>query len=85
MAKQKPPYRGTPSCVILYCPDGEWRFAIAGSNGFLDGRIDDVAADDLDEAQGRALAVVQLATGKTFHATWKESEPDWWIGELAPD
>lgn len=82
MATSKPLFRGIARIAVLYRPSGTWRFAIYGDGGIVDGRLDEVAVDALDEAQHRVLTVVEQLTGEPYVATWAQSEPGWWTGDL---
>ena len=68
---------------MLYCPKGQWRFAIYNEAGILNGFLADVPASaSPEEAQTLLLNRVQEGTGLTYVATWTQDEAQWWSATL---
>jgi hypothetical protein len=77
------PWTAPARSLVLYCPKGQWRFAIYNEAGVVDGVLSDLSATvSPDEAQAVLLNRVQEDTGLTYLATWRQDKPDWWSADL---
>lgn len=75
-------WKAPAKSLVLYCPQGQWRFAIYNEAGIIDGALDLPADVDPTEAQATLLGQVQEDTGLVYAATWHNDKPDWWSAEL---
>lgn len=71
------------SALVLYRTPQGWRYAIY-SDGVMDGRLTGVKVDDGESAAQEALIrFIETGTGKTVHAAWTSTEPNWWTAEAS--
>lgn len=83
MDGQREPWPKRARTLILYCPQGQWRYAIYNDDGIVDGSLPDLSpAVDPQDAQAALLREVEEFTGLRYTATWREDEPRWWSAEL---
>ena len=80
------PWTATAKGLVLYRTGGNWRFAIYGSAGIIDGALCDLDSDSLPAtAQARLLDAVFRMTGRTYQAKWREDKPGWWTADLSEE
>ncbi|BEL10774.1 hypothetical protein Q0Z83_089650 [Actinoplanes sichuanensis] len=80
---KKPAWKATARTLVLYNPEGQWRFAIYNDAGIIDGGIPDASAKiPPDEAQAWLLANVEEITEQRYVAAWKQNQPHWWSADL---
>jgi hypothetical protein len=77
------PWRAPARNVVLYNPSGEWRYAIYGDAGIVDGVLLGVSSNvSLEEAQAFLIDQVAKLTGLQYSATWQQDESCWWTAQL---
>ncbi|BEL05422.1 hypothetical protein Q0Z83_036130 [Actinoplanes sichuanensis] len=80
---KRPVWKATARALVLYNPEGQWRFAIYNDAGIIDGGIPDTSAKIApDEAQAWLLANVEEITEQRYVAEWKQNQPHWWSADL---
>ena len=77
------PWTAAAEALVLYRTDGQWRFAIYGSAGIIDGALADLdSGSPPATAQARLLDEVSRMTGRKYRAEWSEDRPGWWTADL---
>lgn len=85
VSESERPWKATARTLVLYNPEGRWRFAIYNDEGTIDGTLPHVPAETAaEEAQARLLARVEEITEQRHVARWKQDKPHWWSAELIP-
>lgn len=58
---RKRPWTALARSLVLYRPQGQWRFAVYNEAGIMDGHLPDLGGDaSVDEAQAALLTMVEV-------------------------
>lgn len=81
--RKRPAWKATARTLVLYNPEGSWRFAIYNDAGIIDGGFPDALAEITPEqAQARLLTNVEEITQQRYVAEWEQDRPCWWSADL---
>ena len=76
------PWTARANALVLYSPEGRWRFAVYNEVGVMDGALDLPVDATVGDAQAALLARVQEDTGLRYEANWTQDGKGWWTAEL---
>lgn len=77
------PWTAPAHSLVLYCPKGQWRYAIFSAAGIVDGVLSDLAPNTPPtDAQAFLLDRVGADTGLRYMAVWKQDQDRWWSAQL---